>query len=445
MAGIDIEELTAPVSPEDPSGPDLDLDGDPDFMNFMAKAEGLLPASFFSPRDGKPFDRMTVDFAAEFAAAKPLLARTRDLRLLATLAKFSVLNRDLAGFESRMRAIGSLLESAWDDVHPRSEGGDYTIRMACLESLDDSPTVVLPLQFIPLLQSRRLGTINYRQFMVAKGEVQPKEDEQAFDLPSLEKALNEADMPDLLDTHRLFASIQAEVARIQRVWLDRAGFEQAVNLTRTPQVVAKIIGVLLPVIRARDPSALGAAAEVAAEPVAMAGSQSSSVVAAPSASALASTADAMEALAAIAAYFSRCEPSNPALLLVRQAEQLVGKSFLEVMNILVPAHVGEAMIGIGVERFFELPVQQLSPFALDNGEDGKQAAANGAPKLEANTRAEAFGLLDQVAACYRKLEPSSPIAAICERARRLAERDFMGLLSDLLPETVLKTPQTEGS
>ena len=45
------------------------------------------------------------------------------------------------------------------------------------------------------------------------------------------------------------------------------------------------------------------------------------------------------ALAAVDHYFCSVEPSNPALLLVRQAQQLIGKSFLEVMQILIPEHI----------------------------------------------------------------------------------------------------------
>jgi hypothetical protein len=36
----------APVSPEDPCGPDLDLEGDGEFLNFIAATEGQLPANF---------------------------------------------------------------------------------------------------------------------------------------------------------------------------------------------------------------------------------------------------------------------------------------------------------------------------------------------------------------------------------------------------------------
>src|SRR3954471_854303 len=98
MALIDFAALTAPVSETESCGPDLDLEGDPDYMNYVARAEGILPATFFS-RDAEgrqtPFDRTTIDFDAEFRALGKLLDATRDLRLLTLVAKFSILNRDL--------------------------------------------------------------------------------------------------------------------------------------------------------------------------------------------------------------------------------------------------------------------------------------------------------------------------------------------------------------
>ena len=48
------------------------------------------------------------------------------------------------------------------------------------------------------------------------------------------------------------------------------------------------------------------------------------------------------ALGAIADYYSRREPSSPVLPLVRQARALVGKSFHEIVTILVPSQVEKA-------------------------------------------------------------------------------------------------------
>src|SRR5262245_46092308 len=142
MTDIDFAALAGPISDEDPCGPDLDLSGDPDYMNFVAKAENLLPSTFFSGPQGKPFDRGAIDFAAELGAMQPLLARTRDVRLLVILAKLCILNRDLAGFERTVHAVQQLLTERWDEVHPRGDAGAFSARTAALETLDDLPQVI---------------------------------------------------------------------------------------------------------------------------------------------------------------------------------------------------------------------------------------------------------------------------------------------------------------
>lgn len=455
MAVATYEELIGPVADADPCGPDLDHAGDLDYMNFMARAEGLLPATFFSTRDGKPFDRASVDFVAEFAAAQPFLEQTRDLRLLVLLCKFHVLNRDLEGFDIGVRAIGTLLDQHWDAVHPRGEDGDLTVRMAALESLDDAPTVVLPLQFIPLATSRRFGLVTYRSHMTAAGEVAPREDEeQPLDSATVDKILMEAELPELIAVLRLFESVYAALGRIRQVWIERAGFDQVVNLERTPQIVAKIVALLNGVVARRDPSAASSPVAATAE------ADAAEAHALVSAGNIASSADAAAALAAVADYFARHEPSNPALLLVRQTEQLIGRSFVEVMRILVPTHMEQAAIAIGGEQFFELPVERLSSLLPASGDDANQGWSSGSdrdsgtadraadcaghdnggkPQMTATTRQQAFALLEQAGAYYRAAEPSSPVALMTERARKLAERDFLSLLKDVLPENALKS------
>ena len=54
MASIDFAALKKPLSADDPCGPDLDIDFDDDYMNFVANIEGLLPTSFFEEGTGAP-------------------------------------------------------------------------------------------------------------------------------------------------------------------------------------------------------------------------------------------------------------------------------------------------------------------------------------------------------------------------------------------------------
>jgi type VI secretion system protein ImpA len=152
-----------------------------------------------------------------------------------------------------------------------------------------------------------------------------------------------------------------------------------------------------------------------------------------------SQAQAAAALQAIAEYFARSEPSNPALLLVRQAHEMVGKSFVEVMRMLVPAHVEAAAINIGRDKFFDLPIERMAVLPAPEVPSPVNGTCAQDIVFSTETRASALLLLNHVATFFRSTEPSSPIPFLIDRARELAQRDFLSLLQDVLPEGALKT------
>ena len=441
MAIVDVATLTAPVSEDDPCGPDLELAGDADYLNFVARAEGLLPASFFQA------EKPRITLPDEFGEAKPILAKTRDVRLVTLLAKLAILGRDVDTFGVCLAGLNGLLAERWDDVHPRGEEGDFGIRMAALETLDDLTPVILPLQYLPLATHRRYGSISQRSYMIATGEAQVREGEELLDLTTLDKSLMEVELSELVESRDRFTALRTAVAGIQKICLDRVGAGAAAGLQRLPALIAKTAALLEDVIRRRDPSLALSTAEAApgdgTQPDGGDGSSPGTSASNIPTGAVMSAADVADALAAVAEYFGQREPSNPALLLVRQAEQLMGKSFLDVMRILVPSQVDKAVIAIGRDQVFDLPVERLSAFAaIPKGAppDGSQVPESSAVRrLSANTRADAVRLLEQIGAFYRVAEPSSPVPFFTERARSLMERDFLSLLKDILPKAALKS------
>ena len=441
MASFDFSAIGTPVSPDEPCGPDLDLEGDADYMNFVARAEGVLPTTFFSGPEGKPFDRSTIDFNAEFEAMAPLLQRTRDVRLLVILAKLLVLHRDIAGFVRCVDLIAVLLKDHWDSVHPQGTDGDFGIRIAALESLDDMPPVIFPLQYLPLINHRRLGPVTFRHWMIATGDAKAREGEEIHAPAAIESALMDEELAALVEQRDRFHALQSALESIRETCVDRIGAEHAVKLERLPVLAARILALLDGIATRRDPSLAPAVPEPAG--AAAASSQPASSV---PPGVVASMQDVAAALAAVARYFNHAEPSNPALLLVRQAEELMGKSFLEVMRVLVPNHVEQAAIQIGKDQLFDLPLERLAPFAeiaaLEPSDEASTERStppdDERPRIEAKTRADAVRLLEQVGAYYRVAEPSSPVPFLTERARSLAERDFVSLLRDILPADVLK-------
>jgi type VI secretion system protein ImpA len=413
--------LCLPLSEADPCGPDLDLAGDAEYLNFFAQTEGILPSSFFSADDGKPFDRASVDLPRQIEAIAPLWDRSRDLRLLVIRARLTIMNRDLAGFSASIAAIAEWLDKFQDEVHPRADSGDLSARVAALGSLD-LPTVVFPLQYAPLCEGRRIGVVTYRSWMIASGEVKPRIGEQKHPSAALTEALADASPDVLTATRKDVAMLKTSLARIRNVFMMQGA---SLGLENLPALVDNILLLVDPQAATREETVAAAQADVA-----------------PSGDAPASLADAQQALAAIAEYYSRLEPSSPTLPLVRQAHQLIGKSFFEVMSILVPTQMDKAAFQIGADQFFELPVNKLSkpPEAEPAPESSTSSSGPGdSPQYRVDSRAQAIALLEQVQRFFRHSEPSSPVPMLCDRARALAERDFMGVLREVLPKAALKT------
>src|SRR5262249_52265349 len=151
-------------------------------------------------------------------------------------------------------------------------------------------------------------------------------------------------------------------------------------------LVGRMVAFLDSAITIRDPSAaLPAAEEAAGEDAADGGEAAARVVVGK----ITSAAEAAAALIGVADYFAHHEPSSPTLVLVRQASQLLGKSFLEVMRVLVPNHVETAAIEIGRVESFSLPIERLSAFGEGNGAAAAEQNGDGtAPAFNVGSRAE---------------------------------------------------------
>jgi len=217
-ASIDEVGLLAPVSADAPCGPDLDAEGDPEFMNFMAAIEGQLPAAFFS------FDRKSIDFDEANAVGEKLLARSHDIRLLILLAKLSILNKDLDGFARWLVTLAQSLADHWDGVHPRSENGDFAARIAQLSTLNDGPVIVLPLQYAPLAESERDGVLTFRAQLAALGEVKPRDGDNLPNGVAIDKLLLNGDMSRLAQTFKSLQGVKSSIGQIRATLIERVGF-----------------------------------------------------------------------------------------------------------------------------------------------------------------------------------------------------------------------------
>ncbi len=433
---IDLAVLTNPIPGGDPCGPDLDAEGDADYLNFFASVDAVFPASFFEVKDGdgniRRFDPKVHNVSAKIETANGFAARTHDLRLIVNMAKLSILNRDLAGFKTCVEAIARLLAQQWEGVHPRAEGGDVSYRQMAIEALDVMPTVVIPLQVLPLVENRRLGAVSYRTWLIAKGELTPRVDDTVLDASAVTQVFDQIDLGQLKVVTATYVELSALLETICQTWMVKAS-SSPINLDRVQQVVSAISALLESQVKRRDPSAVEAIPETAV-------SEEPGADAQVGTTRVASVASAAAALSGIAAYFGRMEPSSPALLLVRQAEQLLGKSFAEAIHILVPNHAETAAINVGRDWVFDVPIDRMAALTSPYAPVEPNVSEGVEPTYQVASRAEALRLLEQVSAFFRNVEPSSPVPFLADRARELAQRDFLSLLLDVLPSGSLRSP-----
>ena len=133
-------------------------------------------------------------------------------------------------------------------------------------------------------------------------------------------------------------------------------------------------------------------------------------------------------------------------LLIRQALEMVGKSFVEVMRMLVPEHAKSPR---------SISAATSSSICRSSGWPACSSRRRRSPESEpTSNRTSPFArqiarprwrCSQHVAAFFRTAEPSSPIPFLIDRARELAQRDFLSLLQDVLPEGALKTIRQLGS
>ena len=430
-----LETLVQPISDDAPCGPDLDAEGDGDFTNFLATVDGKLPGSFFVPDPvtglEKPRERGNPNFEAEAATAKTMLRRTRDIRVLVAMAKFAALDRNLPEFVDVVEAIAGLLDARWAEVNPRDQGDDFALRLAAVQALDEVKHTVLPLQFTILIRHPRIGPITFRQKMLADG-APAREGEEFPDAATISRAFAEIPIEELVAARDLVRRLHAANDLIDQTTQRQVCARQAVCLAQLDGLAKQMLDFLDDAVRARDPTAaLGAQgrSETGGEPLADA--------TAPSASGgLTDFRQVAAVLAGVVAYFDRHEPSNPALLLLKQAQTLVGRNFVEIMRLIAPNLFDQAVFGIGRDHKLVLPMQILSENFSGTNYGDSADDAEVSPIADKNA---AIAALQMVEAFYARSEPSSPVPYLCAQARKFASADFLSILREILPEGSLKT------
>ncbi len=316
---LDVEALLNPITGASPAGDDLGYD--PQFAS-MEQAGAGKPESQYGD---KVFAAEPPDWPAVHEHALALAQRTRDVRVAVWLVRCGARQHGLGGVEQGLRLVHGLLERQWDSVHPQldaSDNNDPTMRLNALAPLTRAEAALADLRAASLAAVR--GSLTVRDLELGLGLAAASAGETVPTEAGVLQALQ-----DLLAQHPRIAesalAAQRSAEAIAALLVARVGHERATDLDAITKLLRAVAGAI-----ARAQGVVEPAAGVEGAPGAPG---------AAAAGGIRTRADAVRELERVCDWLERNEPSNPAPLLIRRAQRLMNKSFLEIVRDLAPEGV----------------------------------------------------------------------------------------------------------
>jgi type VI secretion system protein ImpA len=266
------------------------------------------------------------------------LAKSKDLRLLATLGTALLRTDGVPAFSETLNVASQWLGMYWSQTYPLVDE-DAVLRRNALNCFADPMAVVDGLRRVPLVRSREHGIFALRDVDIATHQLTPTDSDKQVDENQLNAAFASMPLADLSQLHESVVKAVASLGRIDASMRDAAGSEATPSFDALTAQLARMTHVL------RGQLALhpdGAGAVPGGDDVASAG-------AGGALGAVKSRQDAIRALDAVAAFFKNTEPSSPIPLFLARAKRLVSKDFLEVLADIAPEAVAQARSAGGLK------------------------------------------------------------------------------------------------
>jgi len=337
MSGFDIESLLSQVSSEAPCGEDISYD-----RAYIALENLLQPRQQTALGQGEgPQEPKWSDVLKE---AAELLKRSKDLRvaLYVTLALLKL--HGIVGLRDGLFLMRSLLERYWDCLYPPLDPDDkdgHVERMNVLLALAPrSVSAKDPMKFrqhilaVPLCSSPRLGRFSARDIQIAKGQIAVSDAEaaKAPQMSKIDAAFRDTPQEQFRTTWQGIREAIDHAVAIGRVCAERNVGGEAPDLSPLVKLLNSLGGFLQPYFDAGDVVLAGQAREQNINQ--KAGASIGTTL--PAGQEIRSREDVIAVLGRICDYFARNEPSSPVPLLLRRAQRLISKNFLEVIADVCP-------------------------------------------------------------------------------------------------------------
>jgi type VI secretion system protein ImpA len=339
----DLDSLLSPLSDEAPSGENLEYDADFLALERTAavKAERAVGDSVKQAEEP--------DWARVAERAQGMFERSKDLRVAVHLATAWTRTAGLPGWSAGLALIRGLLEQQWDTVHPQldaEDDNDPTFRVNSVVPISDPLSMLGYVRNTPFVQSPRLGRFSLRDLRIANGSLKLSAAESSEEtLPSMteiEACCMDCAAEQLAETAAAAAAALEHAKAIDAVFNERIG-AAGPELKALLADAHELKTFLESQLALRMPQA--APATVVAEEGGTAAPGAVAVTVA--AAGINSPEDVTRCLDDICDYYARKEPSSPVPLLLRRAQRLVGKTFVDLLKDLAPGGLSELQVVSG--------------------------------------------------------------------------------------------------
>jgi type VI secretion system protein ImpA len=336
---MSLEALLEPTIDSPPCGPNLEYDPE-----FVAVDQALRPRQ--EQLVGDPAESGgTPSWADLGRRCEALLLRSKDLRLAMMYVRTLTRTDQLAGFADGLTLVSGLLERYWPDLHPAldpADGNDPTMRLNALAALappqgvGGEDALLRDLRDALVVAPNAGGRVAVRDVLVAAGLL-PRGDAA----PATVRLQNEACFRKAAEVDP--AALTAARRALEAATSIRERLNETVGADRAPDLkplcdalhaladaVDSVVVTAGGVSQGSNDETVGALAPVGAS------------------GELRTRADVVQRLEEICLFLERTEPANPAPLLLRRAQRLVTKSFVEIIEDIAPGGLEQVRSIAGV-------------------------------------------------------------------------------------------------
>ena len=328
---MQVADLLQEISPEAVCGPDLEYD--PDFMALEQAARGK-PEQQFGDTIVPAVEPNWTDVRTR---AEALLARSKDLRVTVLLIRALLKQSEFVGLSEGLTLLVQLLARYWDSIYPLLDADDQdpTMRMNALVALTDADGFVRDLRATHLIAPGAYGRVTVRDILVVGGRL-PAGSESVLSASQIDGTIRAA-ATERADAIAAARQSLTSLRDLQSLLSDKVGGEQSLDLAAVVDMIEAVVKTCDGALGEGDS---GASANRQSLADGQAVSSSASFSAAAVVGEIRSRQDAIRMLDQVCEFIERTEPSNPAPLLIRRAQRLVSKNFIEIMEDLAPDSLG---------------------------------------------------------------------------------------------------------